>query len=789
MLQRFLLDNQNMKQLSGAILFFMLCIHLAGQQKYTISGYVTDELGEELIGANVLIPALVKGTITNTYGFYSITLPEGEYDLEISFIGYSAQNIQLALTSNKRLNISLIESAEMIESVEVVAKGRDVNIREVEMSTNTLQMKTIQKLPMLLGETDVIKTIQLLPGVLASNEVSGGFHVRGGSIDQNLILLDHAPVYNASHAVGFLSVFNADAIKDLKLYKGGIPPEYGGRLSSILDIYMKEGNKNEFHGAGGVGTITSRLTIDGPVIPGKASFLLSGRRTYADLFLPFSKDSMARESDIYFYDLNAKINYSINDNNRVFLSGYFGRDVTRFGELMSMDYGNFTVTARWNHVFNQRLFLNTSTMYSNYHYDFSFTEGFSNVNWITYIRDINQHFDFTYYLNPENTLKFGAQAILHNFSPGYVFGQYDDTTKFNYKIPNSYSLEYAFYVSNEQEITSRLTLLYGIRYSLFQNIGPGQSLVFDKSNPDYYRVTDTIKYNRGEIFNTFAGGFEPRLAVRYALNNVSSVKASYNRMYQYIHLASNSTATLPLDFWFPSSPNIKPQSADQIAMGYFRNFKDNMFETSLEVFYKWNKNAIDFRDHAELLLNDAYEGELRIGKGRSYGIEFIVKKQEGKLTGWVSYSFAKSYKKIPEIFEGKEYQAAYDKPHDFALVLSYDFNERWNVSGNWVYTSAPPRTMPTGRFESHGTIAPVYSDRNSVRIFPYHRLDLSVTLRMNKFSNRFNHYINLSVYNTYLRKNPIMINFRQDEDEPRATKSYMIYLYRIVPSLTYIINF
>lgn len=781
--------NPTMKQFVSVLILLSISVHVFTQQKYTISGYITDDLGEELIGATVLIPKLSKGAITNTYGFYSLTLPEGKYEIEISFIGYLSENVVIQLDIDQKMNFSLEESSEMIESVEIVAEGRDVNIREVEMSTNTLQMRTIQKLPMFMGETDVIKTIQLLPGVLSSNEATGGFHVRGGGADQNLILLDNAPVYNASHAVGFLSVFNADAIKDIKLYKGGIPPEFGGRLSSILDIHMKEGNKNEFHGTAGVGTITSRLTLEGPVVPGKVSFLMSGRRTYFDLFLPFAEDSMARESNIYFYDLNAKINYSINDNNRVFLSGYFGRDVVKFGDMLGMDYGNFTVTARWNHVFNQRLFMNVSTMYSNYNYTFNFTEGFSKVNWITYIRDINQLFDFTYYLSPENTVKFGAQAILHNFNPGHIYGQYDDTSKFDLNIPNNYSLEYGLYVSNEQEITSRLTLLYGLRYSFFQNVGPGQSLAFDKTDPENYVDTITYKYDRGETYNIFPGGLEPRLSVRYTLNTFSSLKASYNRMYQYIHLASNSTASLPLDFWFPSSPNIKPQKTDQVAMGYFRNFKDNMFETSVELFYKWNTNTIDFRDHAQLLLNEAYEGELRIGKGKAYGIEFQVKKQTGKLTGWISYTYSRSFKKIPEIYDGKTYQASYDKPHDFALVVSYDFNDRWNVSGNWIYTSAPPRTMPTGRFEYQTAVAPVYSDRNSIRIFPYHRLDISASFRLNKYSNRFNHFLNLSVYNAYLRKNPIMIDLSQDEDDPLVTKAYMIYLYRIVPSLTYYVNF
>jgi hypothetical protein len=780
-----------MKKSFILILYLTLTLSVFAQQKFTISGYVTDELGEELIGANIIINELKKGTITNTYGFYSITIPKGQYTLEISFLGFATQVLPLNLDEDKKLNVSLIESAESIESVEVRAKGRDVNIREVEMSTNTLQMRTVQKLPLLLGETDIIKTIQLLPGVLQANEAAGGFHVRGGSTDQNLILLDRAPVYNASHSVGFLSVFNADAIKDLKLYKGGIPPEYGGRLSSILDIHMKEGNKNEYHGMGGVGTITSRLTVEGPVVKNKASFLVAGRRTYADLFIPFSKDSMAKQSDLFFYDLNTKINYNINDNNRVFLSGYFGRDVMRMGDLIAMDFGNFTITARWNHVFNQKLFMNASTIYSNYHYNMGVKQDVTNFNWVTYIRDINQLIDFTYYLNPENTIKFGVQAVLHNFSPGEVFGQYDEATQFRYQIPNNYSLEYGIYASNEHDILPKLTLMYGLRYSFFQNLGPGQSLAFDKSNPQVYAVTDTLHYEKGEIFNTYPGGVEPRLSLRYTLDRKSSIKASYNRMYQYVHLASNSTASLPVDFWFPSSPNIKPQIADQVAAGYFRNFFDNKIESSVEVFYKWNKNAIDFRDHAQLLLNDAYEGELRVGKARSYGIEFMIEKKEGDLTGWISYTYSRTFKTIPEINKGKEYQASYDKPHDFAIVVSYDINERINVSGNWIFTSAPPRTMPTSRFEYGGTIAPVYSDRNTIRIYPYHRLDVAATYRLNKVKRRYQHFLNFSIYNAYMRKNPIMISFEPDREEEnsKVTKAYMTYLYRIVPSLTYLFEF
>jgi hypothetical protein len=768
----------------ATVLLFVIC-NLFAQQKFTLSGYVTDNLGETLIGANIFLIGQSKGTVSNTYGFYSLTLPAGHYKVEFSFVGYQSQVNDVNLKENKQLNISLSEASEELETVNVYAEGKDVNVRDVEMSTNTLQMKTIQKLPMLLGETDIIKTIQLLPGVMQANEASGGFHVRGGAIDQNLILLDNATVYNASHMVGFLSVFNSDAIKDLKLYKGGIPAEFGGRLASVLDIHMKEGNEEEFHGAGGIGTITSRLTLEGPIVKNKMSFMISGRRTYADLFLPFAKDSLAKQSKLFFYDLNAKINYTINENNRVFLSGYFGRDVLKLGDLISMDFGNFTITGRWNHVFNNRLFLNTSSIYSNYLYDMGLTEGVSQFDWITYIHDLNQQLDFTFYPNPENTIKFGAQVILHDFSPGRINGQMDENSTFDYSIPNTHSLESALYLSNEQDITPRFTLQYGLRYSFFQNIGEGQSLVFDRTNPTEYVVIDTLRYKKNEVFNSFWNGLEPRLSLRFKLDERSSVKASYNRMYQYVQLASNSTASLPLDYWFPSSPNIKPQIADQVAAGYFRNFKDNAYETSVEVFYKRMQHTVDFRDHANLLLNDAYEGEIRSGSGWAYGAEFLIRKQEGKLTGWISYTYSRTFKKIPEINQGKTYQASYDKPHNFAFVVSYDLNERLNLSGNWIYISPQPRTMPTSRFEYGSAIAPVYSDRNTIRIFPYHRLDLAVNYRLNKKKRRFESYINFSVYNVYMRKNPIMITFQQDYDNPSITRAYMIYLYRIVPSLTY----
>ena len=773
-----------MKQLAITILSLIISLSLFGQTKYTVIGFVADQHGEELIGANIYITELAKGTSTNTYGFYSLTLPQGTYHLVFSFIGYKDKEVAVELTSDQQVKVSLEESSQMLETVEVSTERRDVNVRKVEMSTAKLQMKTIQKLPVVFGESDILKTIQLLPGVLPASEVSGGFHVRGGGADQNLILLDGATVYNASHLLGFFSVFNSDAIKDLKLFKGGIPAEYGGRLSSILDVHMKEGNNSEFHGQGGIGLISSRLTLEGPIIKNKISFLISGRRTYLDLFFPLLPDSLAKKSKLYFYDLNAKINYSINENNRVFLSGYFGRDVLKLGSLLSMDYGNATITSRWNHIFNKRLFMNVTSMYTDYKSDIG-TSYIVTSTLKSYIHDLSQQFDFTYYLNPENTITFGLLAIRHSISPGKADGQINDSTKFNYLIPSVDSWEYGIYISNEQDITSKLSLQYGLRNSLFQYLGTNQSFVFDKTNPQDYIVTDTLTNQADKFYNNL----EPRLSIRYTLDNNSSVKASYNRMVQYIQFASNSTSSLPLNYWFSSSYNIKPQKADQVALGYFRNFKDNTYETSVEVYYKYIKNSIDFRDYAQLLLNDKYEGEIRTGNAKSYGVEFYVKKQTGKMTGWVSYTYSRSFKQIPEINDGKTYNADFDKPHSLALVFSYDFTERFNVSADWVYSSAPPRTMPQSRGEFENVVIPVYYDRNSVRVYPYHRLDLSATLRLSKKKKKFESDLNFSIYNVYNRKNPIMITFSPDDNNPDYIHTKITYLYGFLPSITYNFNF
>lgn len=793
-----------MKRLVPALILIMiLAIRsfasvIPDKDKFTVSGHVADEAtGEELIGASVYLGSLKAGTITNVYGFYSITLPKGTYEISFSYLGYNTAVRKVNLDKNIRLDISLSLTSEILKEVQITGERKNLNIEKVEMSTIELPIKTIRRIPVLLGEVDILKSIQLLPGVLSGVEGSTGFYVRGGNVDQNLILLDDAPVYNASHAAGFFSVFNGDAIKNLILYKGGIPAEYGGRLSSVLDIRMKEGNSKRISGTGGIGLLSSRLTMEGPVIKDKCSFMVSGRRTYFDLFMPLAKDSMAKESGLYFYDLNTKINYKINENNRIFLSGYFGRDVVHIGNIMNIDYGNGTGTLRWNHLFNERLFFNAIFIHSDYRYQLSMADDLFSMDWRSSIVDDNLKGDLTYYLNPENTIKIGAGSIYHRFDPGVVSGNMD-TIDFKVEMPDNYALEHSFFVQNEQKITSLLSIQYGIRISVFQNIGKSTYYLYDRTDPDNYVVTDTINVDKGEIFNTYAG-VEPRVGIRYIINEKNSVKASYNRTYQYLHMATNTNATTPFDIWIPSTPNVKPQNADQIALGYFRNFKSDMFETSVEVYYKFMHNTIDFKDHAELLLNDRLEGELRVGESYSYGAEFLVKKQEGKFTGWIGYTLSKTMRDIPDVNNGLPYYAPYDRTHDISVVLSYDLNESLYLSANWVYSTAPPRTMPTGRFEYQGMIVPVYSDRNSVRIFDYHRLDLSATINFNKGKNRktrkdgspkrYESSLNFSVYNAYSRKNPYTIRFSQDEDDPYVTEAEMVYLFKIVPSVTYNFKF
>ncbi|MCB0402388.1 MAG: carboxypeptidase-like regulatory domain-containing protein [Flavobacteriales bacterium] len=782
----------------GVLIGCFLAINGFSQEKHTISGVLKDAAdGEALIGATIYVDEIKSGTVSNIYGFYSLTLPEGKYTFTISYIGYTSVIKTIDVTEDMKLNLELENSSVAIETFEVTAEKEQKNVEETEMSTVTLKMEKVKKIPALFGEVDVLKTIQLLPGVQSGGEGTTGFFVRGGSSDQNLILLDEAPVYNPSHFLGFFSVFNQDAIKDLQIYKGGIPARYGGRLSSLLDIHMKEGNSKQMSVSGGLGLIASRLTLEGPIQKDKSSFIISARRTYADLFLKLSSDTALRENQLYFYDLNAKVNYQINENNKLYLSGYFGRDVFRFGDEFGMHWGNATGTLRWNHLFTNKLFSNFTLIYSNFDYNLGVPEGTEAFEWTSRIIDKSVKADFTYYANPKNTLRFGVNSIHHTFKPGKVKSL--DQSIFNdFILPDKYALEHAAYISNEQDLSKRLRVHYGLRASLFQNVGVDTSYVFDTSNPDVYQVQDTVT-NSGGIFNSYFN-LEPRLSIRYMLNENASLKATYNRMTQYLHQANNSTSSSPLSVWFSSSLLVEPQLADQVALGYFRNFKENTFETSLEVYYKKMYNTIDFRDHAELLLNKYLEGELRFGDSYSYGAEVLLKKQKGQFTGWVGYTYSQTKREIPEINNGKAYFAPYDRTHDISVVASYDLNERVNISSNWVFATGQAITVPTGRFEYKGNVVPVFSDRNAERMPAFHRFDLSLTLYGKKWDQKppkkngkprwkYESNWNFSVYNVYRRQNAFSIVFRQNEDNPTVTEAHMIYFFEIIPSISYNFKF
>ena len=647
----------------------------------------------------------------------------------------------------------------------------------------------------MLGETDVIKTLSLMPGVKLTGEASSSLSIRGGNRDQNLLMLDEAIVYNASHLGGFFSVFNNDAIKNIELYKGNIPAQYGGRLSSLIDVRMKDGNNKKISGTGGIGIISSRLTLEVPVVKNKGSIIISGRRTYYDLLFKMlhSLDDTIPELPVHFYDLNMKANYTVNEKHRLFISGYFGRDAADLsvGEDISsaFNWGNYTGTLRWNYIINSRLFSNVTLLASNYDYaienkitlgrekrEFMFT-------WDAYLRDYSAKIDLGYYLNPKNTVRFGAITTYHDFNIGEVNGK-DDSVKWDYRIPKVYCLDYALYISNEQNVGDKLKLSYGLRLSVLQNIGKATVYSYED-----YEVTDTTLYKWGEIYNTY-GGLEPRFGLTYILSPDNSIKMGYTRTRQYLQVATNSTSGTPLDVWIPSSPNIKPQTADQYSIGYFRNIKDNRIKTSVEIYYKHMQNQIDFKEFAEPYLNPQIEGELRFGKGRAYGAEFLVEKNEGKLTGWLSYTLSRTERNITDIQEKGWFTSIYDIPHDFSVVASYNAAKRVVLSINWVYQSGRPLNSPVARWEYGNLILPYYPGRNKDRMPAYHRLDAGIELKgKDKPGKRFSKSLNISVYNVYNRKNANVIYFFQDDENPGITKASRVALFGIFPSVTYNFKF
>lgn len=777
----------------------------AQEATYTVSGYIKDAKdGESIIGATIYVPALEKGAVTNIYGFYSLTLPQGTYDVKYSYLGYQLQQKNIAFTQDQTLNIEL--KPEVLEMEELVITGErmDKNVSEVKMSTERLEIKQIKNIPALMGEVDIIRGVQLLPGVQSAGEGTTGVLVRGGSADQTLIQMDEATVFNPSHFMGFFSVFNPDAIKDLEIYKGGIPARYGGRLSSIMDVRMKEGNKKKFAATGGIGMISSRLTVEAPIVKDKSSFIISGRRTYADMFAKFSRDTSVRKNKLFFYDLNSKVNYTINDKNQIFVSGYFGRDVFDFDDEFRLEWGNKTATVRWNHLFNNRLFLNTTVLYSNFDYLINIDDPAESFNWTSQLQEYSGKLDFTFFANPNNQIDFGYHAIYHKFSPANI-----KPTKKSligaFKLDDQFALEHAWYVGNKQKINEKLSVEYGVRYSLFQNYGKAN--VYQYSNPNDRKrneIIDTVRYESRELINYY-GGFEPRLAARYLLNKTSSLKASYNRTRQYLQIASNSTAGLPIDRWIPSDSYIKPQIADQIALGYFRNLDENKYEVSVEAYYKKMQNQIDFKDGAELLLSENIETEILSGKAWSYGAEFLIKKNQGRTTGWVGYTLSRTRRQVPGINGGKAYSPRYDRTHDISVVVSHELTDRITLSGNWVFTIGSAVSRPKGKYVYEGHSVAYYDplDRNGARMPNYHRMDLSLNIESKKNkTRRWQSSWNFSIYNAYMKKNPWSIQYKDvingnpnlDETDnvtiqSKEFKPVSTILFRIVPSVSYNFRF
>ena len=767
------------------VLFFLSNFWSFSQEKFTISGTISDSTkGEELINATIKIKGQNIGAYSNEYGFYSITLPQGNYTLVYIAVGYQAKEQDVVLNKDIKLNFQLVSLAEKIkelQEINVTAKKQDQNITDPLMGVERLNPAAIAKIPVLLGEKDIIKTMQLLPGVKSAGEGNAGFYVRGGAADQNLILLDEAPVYNASHLLGFFSTFNSDAIKDAVLYKGNQPANFGGRLSSVLDIKMNEGNNKRYNVSGGIGVIASRLNVEGPIIKDKASFLISGRRTYVDVFLKAS--DKFKGNTLYFYDLNAKVNYRINDRNRVFLSGYFGRDKLGLGDQFGIDWGNATGTMRWNHILTDKLFSNTSLIFSSYDYKIAIKNDNVDFDIKSSIKDINLKQEFQYFINTRNKLKFGINAINHGIIPGQIDASLGSGIN-SLKLTTNKSIEAAVFITNDWTITEKFTMSYGLRLSSFTMLGNNQNVYSYSTNGD---VSDTNVYKNNSFVTTYPI-LEPRVSMSYVYSKTASFKAAYARNTQYIHLVSNTTTSSPTDLWIPSSINTKPEIADQVSVGWFKNLKENSYEMSIETYYKTMQNQIDYRNGANLQANELIEGELLYGIGRAYGLEFIIKKKTGKFTGWVGYTLSRSERKIDGINAGNWYAAKQDRTHDVSVVGIYDLSPKISISALFVYYTGNAVTFPSGKYVINGETQFLYTERNGYRMPAYHRMDIGVTW-LRKNTVKYESSWNFSVYNLYGRENAYSITFRQNEDNPNVTEAVQTSLFRWVPSVTYNFKF
>lgn len=767
----------------AVFLFFSNLIIHCQNNSYTISGFVYDATnGETLIGANIFVKEINAGTASNSYGFYSLTIPSGKYNVEISFVGFEKQVLKFDLTNNIKQNVQLKRSDFNLEEIIVSDKKADENIKSTKMGTTEIAPREIEKVPVIFGEKDILKTIQLLPGVSSAGEGNSGFIVRGGSADQNLIILDEAPVYNASHLMGFFSVFNSDAIKSAKIIKGIGGPEYGGRLSSVLDISMKDGSLKNYSVYGGIGLISSRLTVEGPIKENTGSFIFAGRRTYADLFFPLFGDDQLKKSALYFYDFNGKINYMLGESDRIYLSSYNGRDIFSFNNEFGFDWGNTTATLRWNHIFNEKLFSNSTLIYSDYNYDINIEDSDQSTTVSSGIRDINFLQDFQYYFNSKNTFKFGLNAIYHTFLPGEI--SVTGNTNFNSKkIDDNFALEFNLYFGHEWSFSDVLKFNYGIRYSTFNLIGSGKVYSFNEDG----NLLNTKIYSDGELIKTYIF-FEPRFSANYLLDETSSIKLGYARNTQNIHLLSTASTSTPLDIWQPSTSIIKPEESNLISLGYFKNFDNNSYESSIEIYYKDMKNLIEYKNGADIFLNEFIESQLVFGEGWSYGAEFYVGKKIGNFTGWLSYTLSATERKFDKINNGKSFPARQDKTHDIALVGIYNLNENWSLSANWVYYTGIAATFPSGKYQIDGQTINLYTERNGYRMPDYHRMDLGATYYFNR-SNEKEMSLTFSAYNVYARQNAFRITFKEDENDPNKTQAVKLALFSIVPSITFNFRF
>ena len=764
------------------IIFFCLFLqNIDAQDNITISGHVTDkDSGEELIGASIFIQNTSIGVNTNIYGFYSLTIPKGEYVVAVSYIGYSTKLDSFRLDENQNIEFELTAVSSEIQEVLVKANKEDVMLQEAGVGTTNKNIKKLETLPVFMGEKDILKSIQLLPGISAVSEGSTGLTVRGGTPAQNLILLDEAPVYNPSHFLGFFSVFNSDALKDLTIYKGGIPAQYSGRASSVLDIYMKNGNKRKYSVSGGLGLISSRITVEGPIVKDKGSFIASGRFTYLDWILKAVQPARFGDLSLGFWDVNLKMNYSFGKNDRLFVSGYAGRDNFIFGDF-GLRYGNYTATLRWNHTFNEKLFANTSFFFSDYYYGYIIGRSGSRFTIEAGIRDFALKQDYNYYINPKNTMRFGFNVTYHEFQPSQLVSETDNINSLI--ADKKHAIESGVYIGNEMKITDKLKAVYGLRFSLFNQFGPGDIYTFNDNNA----ITDTTSFAIGEHIQTY-WGLEPRLALTYEVLPTTKLELGYHRIHQYIHLLTNSTSAAPNDMWIPSTNIVRPQIADQISLGIKQSFLNDKLNISLEGYYKNLQNQVDFENGADILLNAKIESQILRGSGRAYGGELLIQARFGNFNGWLSYTLSRTEYIFDEINFGQPYLAKQDRTHDISLVGTYELKKRWVFSLAWIYQTGNAVTFPSAKYEINGQKVSYFTERNGYRMPPSHRLDIAVTFR-NKISRKFRSSFTVGIYNVYNQYNPYSITFQENEIDPSQTDAVQLSLFGIIPTVTWNFSF